>query len=313
MGRMELDELRAFVVVVQEGSISAAGRRLYRSQSAVTRQVQALEAEVGGTLLDRRSRPLAPTPLGRTVLERALRALAAIDELKGAAAAEGAAPSGELRIGTSLTLGDLPTGLPFARFRREFPRVALTIKADWSQHLLAALRDGTLDVVMLLFPPTWTPPDTLQIRQLGLEPFVVIAPRATRLRAPVAISRLAESRWIVCPEGCRIRSTLRQAFSAAGCPLNVAIELLGSAGQIELVAAGLGLGAVPSRVLRSHPRRRAVRTVAVQGLDVGPAAWFGVGHVSPLFKPAIEWLEEGIRRRLGGKRDGGVGPGAVLP
>src|SRR5262249_31010409 len=146
MGGMDLDALRAFVVVVQEGSISAAGRRLYRSQSAVTRQVQALEAEVGGPLLDRRGRPLAPTPLGRTILERALRALAAIDELKGAAAVEGAPPSGELRIGVSIKLADLLTGLPFVRFRREFPRLALTIKADWSPHLVTALRDGTLDV-----------------------------------------------------------------------------------------------------------------------------------------------------------------------
>jgi len=291
---MELDELRALVAVIQEGSISGAARRLYRSQSVVTRQVQALERAVGGSLLDRRCRPLSATALGKRVVEHARRALAAVDELKGAAVAEGAEPSGELRIGVGFSVVEILMRVPLARLRQSFPRLVLSIKSDWSQHLPALLKDGALDVGLLLLPPGWAPPEPLEGRQLAVEPMLVIAPRTVRLRRGVAVTSLPGVRWVINPEGCACRSVLRRLYAAAGSTLDVAVEVHGSSMQIELVAAGLGFGLVPVHALEAHPRRHAVTVVPMKNPLLSFGIWFVSAPVPPLLKSAVELMIEAI-------------------
>lgn len=78
---MNLVQLRSFVAVVEHGSFSAAARMLGVSQPAVTMQVQALESDVGATLLDRKYRGVELTEAGKTLLPHAR---AVIDELEEA-------------------------------------------------------------------------------------------------------------------------------------------------------------------------------------------------------------------------------------
>lgn len=67
-----LDELAIFVAVVQHGSLAAAGRKLRRSASAVTRAIASLEQRFGARLVERTTRRLAPTEAGLRLAERAL-------------------------------------------------------------------------------------------------------------------------------------------------------------------------------------------------------------------------------------------------
>jgi DNA-binding transcriptional LysR family regulator len=290
---MDLDELRAFVVTVQERSVSAAARRLYRSQSAVTRQIQSIEHEVGGPLLDRRARPLALTALGETVFAYAGKALTAVDELKGVVKTTGAEPAGELRLGISFSLARVFTRSPLAQFAREFPRVSLSITSDWSRHLLAAIRDSSIDAALLLLPSDWAPSEPMDVWRLGKEELVVIAPRAARLPRRVDLGALADARWVVSHEPCVCRAMLRQAVGGS---MNVVAELNGATLHIDLVAAGLGMALVPTRMLRTHPARAAVRTLTEPRF--ARVMWFAVGRVAPVLKPAVDFLQVGIARAL---------------
>lgn len=74
-----LDELAVFLAVLETGSLAAAARRLRRSPAAVTRTLAALEVRVGARLVERTTRSLAVTEVGRRVAEDARRALAAYD------------------------------------------------------------------------------------------------------------------------------------------------------------------------------------------------------------------------------------------
>src|SRR5687768_10355274 len=78
---MDFDRLRALVWTIDEGGISAAARRLNRTQPAVTRMLQTLEEQVGAELIDRRARPLKPTTIGLRVLEHARDILQTADRL----------------------------------------------------------------------------------------------------------------------------------------------------------------------------------------------------------------------------------------
>jgi DNA-binding transcriptional LysR family regulator len=78
---MDFDRLRAFVWILEEGSFSAAARRLRRTQPAVTRMLQILEDQIGAELVERRAKPLRPTAIGARVLQSAREILTAADRL----------------------------------------------------------------------------------------------------------------------------------------------------------------------------------------------------------------------------------------
>src|SRR5206468_10026554 len=95
-----LDEMRTFVVLAESGSLQRAAQRLFLTPSAVTRQIQRLEAALKMPLLDRRVKPGRITREGRAVLDGGRNMLRIMDDLK-ASGAKDAEPSGIFRVGLS--------------------------------------------------------------------------------------------------------------------------------------------------------------------------------------------------------------------
>src|SRR5262245_13317476 len=85
LDRLTLDQLRTLVTVAEEGSFSAAGRRLARVQSAVSQTIQALEFTLGIALFDRSAKSPVLTDAGRALLEDARRVIAGADALRARA------------------------------------------------------------------------------------------------------------------------------------------------------------------------------------------------------------------------------------
>jgi DNA-binding transcriptional LysR family regulator len=79
---MQLDDLKAFVSVIDSGSIVAAATRLNLTQSAVTRRIQNLENALGTALLNRTTRPISATELGSQTYKFARGMMSSIEELK---------------------------------------------------------------------------------------------------------------------------------------------------------------------------------------------------------------------------------------
>src|ERR1041385_3151289 len=100
-----LDDLRALVEFAQAGSIAGAADRLCRAPSAIPRQLQRLEAELGAELRDRTTKPPRLNSLGSRVLERARDMLQRTEALRCVASPR-AAPKGLLRIGLAHPLAD---------------------------------------------------------------------------------------------------------------------------------------------------------------------------------------------------------------
>ncbi len=119
------DVLLAFVKVTETGSFSEAARRLGLSKSMVSRQVSALEADLGVRLLHRTTRSLSPTEAGRAYLERCQRILADLDEANLLVSRLQATPRGRLRVSAPLSfgIGHLATALP--GFLERYPEIEL--------------------------------------------------------------------------------------------------------------------------------------------------------------------------------------------
>ena len=101
------DAIAVFIAVADHGSFAAAARRLGRSPASVTRAVADLESRLGVRLLTRTTRAVSTTEAGQRFLGGAKRVLADLDEIERAAAGQGTAPRGELRLTAPILFGRL--------------------------------------------------------------------------------------------------------------------------------------------------------------------------------------------------------------
>lgn len=151
---MEIRELAAFTAVAEEGSVSAAARRLHLSQSAVSQTIGSLERQAGTRLLNRTSTGVTTTGTGAVLLKEAQVLLAQYDRLLAAVTGQAAANAGTLRIGIPL---ELPAGLlpkALAELASGFPQVRADIRHASSTAQLTALRDGDLDLALVREHPS---------------------------------------------------------------------------------------------------------------------------------------------------------------
>jgi DNA-binding transcriptional LysR family regulator len=120
-----LAAMEAFVRVAECGSFSQAARRLHASKSVVSRQVGALEAELGARLIHRTTRALTLTEAGRSYFERASRILADIEEANASVGQLQAAPRGRLRVNAPMSFGFLHLAPAAPAFLARYPDVEL--------------------------------------------------------------------------------------------------------------------------------------------------------------------------------------------
>jgi DNA-binding transcriptional LysR family regulator len=122
------DTAAVFVEVAERGSFADAARRLRRSPAAVTRAIAELEARLGVRLLNRTTRAVSVTEAGQRFLAGAKRVLADLDEIERAAAGEGTAPRGELRVTAPILFGRLHVLPIVLEFLDRFPDVSVVLR-----------------------------------------------------------------------------------------------------------------------------------------------------------------------------------------
>jgi len=145
------DDLRALVEFAQAGSIARAADRLFRTPSAITRQLQRLEAALGAELLDRTVKPPRLNSLGSRVLEQARDLLQRTEALKSLASSD-AEPHGLLRIGLAHALAEGTLIEPTQALTEKYPKVRLRLSSELTSELFHRLLAGELDVAAVLLP-----------------------------------------------------------------------------------------------------------------------------------------------------------------
>ena len=164
-----INAYRLFVRVVETGSFSRAARDLNVTQPTVTRHVAELERRLGGRLLNRNTRRLSVTELGRVYYERGKTLLDLFDETENLARGRQGPLQGRLRIGTSVAFGRRVITPLILKFMREYPRIEVDLSFEdtyvdlVAQGIDVAIRMGKLA------------DSSLGARYLGLNPWVAVA------------------------------------------------------------------------------------------------------------------------------------------
>ncbi|WP_326489803.1 LysR family transcriptional regulator [Paraburkholderia sp. ZP32-5] len=292
---MMIDELRSFVTVVEEASLTRAAQKLCVTQSAISKRIQRLEEVFDAQLLDRNSKPPRVTALAHRIREHAVPLLAAFDRLMYLSKEDGA-PSGTLRFGLPHGIADIILFDALTAMRDAFPALDVTLQSEWSSGLLRLLDYGALDVAAIM-TPKGTPPEGYLYRLLAPVEVVIVQSRQRPLvPGRASLSAVARKEWVLNPEGCGYRAALRHAVEAAGLSLNVKADTYGSEMQLQLIASGLGLGLVPKSILESSVWSRRLEVVTVTRFAPKLDVWLVFPQQLGNLKQAVEFLGDTIEK-----------------
>ncbi len=143
-----IDRLRALFAVVEEGSVNRAAVRLHISQPALSRQMRALEDEVGGKLLEREASGVTPTDLGHALMKGMRPVLAAYDATLADVRRRAGGARTELRVGYLISAAQSVLTPALAELRKTHPGLKLRLHDMSPKEQMDALRAGELDVAI---------------------------------------------------------------------------------------------------------------------------------------------------------------------
>lgn len=240
---MDVHHARAFLAVSEELHFGRAAQRLNLTQPALSRLVKGLERELGATLFGRTTRRVELTPAGEALVDVARDlvrdAERAIEAVRGAVVGE----TGRVRLGFASASAVRPVARLAREVRSRAPGLHLELEsAHFSPQGLERVLEGELDLCLGRWD--YLPPE-VDSRVLTRERLLVALPPGHRLagHASVAMSHLAEDRWITIPGGSTsaLGNRLHMLARAAGFVPRIAQHAPDSWAQIVLVDAGVGL------------------------------------------------------------------------
>lgn len=146
MPNLDIDLLRTFLAIIERESFAGGAEAVHRTQSAVTQQMQRLEAEVGAPLFRKVGRNKQVTDRGLKLLDYARQMLALNDEAY--LAVSGASLSGQVRFGATNDVADTILPNLLTRFVKAYPDLRMEIHVGRSPHLMQALKRGDIDMAI---------------------------------------------------------------------------------------------------------------------------------------------------------------------
>jgi len=261
----DLYELHLFQLVAAHRSFTKAAATAGLTQSAVTRQMQGMEASLGVALFERTTRSVRMTPAGEMLLGEAAHLLGSVQQTLQRVREEFAGAKKQVRLGVSRSIGlaYLP-GFLHANLRRA-PDVGCQVSYRDSAGILSALEANELDVGVLCPPPRL--PATMRITHRFRDDFTLIGPADTPASfAGRARKQLPEwaarQNWLLLDETSNSGQRLSQWMKRQGLVVDPAMTFDSFDVIISLVALGMGVSFVPIRALALYGRKRNLRRIA---------------------------------------------------
>jgi LysR family cyn operon transcriptional activator len=297
---MKLRHLQTFVAIADHGGVARAAARLNLTQSAASRQIQALEDELGVPLFDRIGRRVQLTSEGEDLLRRSRDLLADANALAERAHALKSGRTGLLRVGaTTQVIENLLAGF-LPRYRRRHPGVEVHLVEDGGARLPGRLERGDVHLAHM-------PAGDERFHGRLLFPIHVLAvlPETHRLsrRSVLDVADLADEALMLMGHGFASREWFNAACQVAHISPRVILESAAPQTLIALARVDYGIALVPSPM---RIAREGVRIVPVvhRGESIGRwavIAWDPQRFLAPYAYQFVEELVSAVRRDYPGR------------
>lgn len=276
---MELRQLEAFAAVMSTGSVTAAGRLLGRSQPAISRLLQELEAEIGYALFNRSGPRVTPTEQGFLLYDDVERALAGLQQIRSRAEeiARGQAKPLLLAATSALAAGLVPDALK--RIESQTGAMRVQVRSASPERVVHAVLTGAAQLGATSLPLEHR---GLTVHWIAQAPCVVALPEKDPLvaHAVVPVALLAGRRLITMANPYRLRRRLDAALAPDGNAPGT-IETNSSVNALAAVRAGLGVSVLEPITAYGVP----MPGVAIRPIDLDIPFFFGVITPQPQPQP----------------------------
>lgn len=223
---MRLDQLRYFLEIARQGSLSRAANLLDMDQPKLSRHLQQLEKEFGTKLFTRNGRGVTPTPAGQEFLDSAQTFLLAVNDIQEGVARNLDTPGGKVAFALVLHLSEAIVPTLLANFRKKFPRIQVQIQGGSSGTIQEWLIGGRIDLA-ILYDAGLSP--HLVTEKILKEPLYVLASsqsaRAAGLASPVSLALLADMQLILPSRHHGLRRAIDAHALQICLPLNIQYEV----------------------------------------------------------------------------------------
>jgi LysR family nitrogen assimilation transcriptional regulator len=261
---MDLRQFRYFVQVARRENFHKASDDLRVAQSALTRQIQHLESELGFLLFDRIKRGVRLTAAGQRLLERSQHILAEVDRLKENLQIEAHVPSGPVSLAAPPSIGRLLFSKLAQTFLKSYPKVNLSLQEGWTSNVLGQLRRGELDLAIVTDPQ---PDPLLEYTLLFTESLYLVGrPDDPRLKKrSLGVSGLKDIPLVMTSKDNRSRQLIENAAAKEGARLDVRLELESPETLNHLLLSGRIYGLLPYSSIVRDARARRLGAVPIKG------------------------------------------------
>ena len=281
-----LDQLRALITVIEEGSFSAAARKLQRVQSAVSTAMANLETQLGVSLWDRSTKVARLTDQGQAILAAARKVCTEVDSLRKLAA--GMAVGLEASVSLCVDILFPVTALVdlCERFRAEFPSVDLRVDTQTMTGVSARVIDGSATIGVASPMGVTAGLERKVLTTIQMIPVVSPQHPLAALRGPIPTARLRDDIQLVLSE-----------LQGEGHPDQAVLStrtwrVRDLHTKHALLRAGLGWGNLPEHLVLEDLRTRRLVKIRVEawGEDEHTLYLSAVYRGDVTFGPAHRWL-----------------------
>lgn len=254
---MDIHQLKTFVAVAREGSITRASELLHLSQPAVSAHVKAIEDALGLALFERTPRGMSLTREGQRLLARAEQTLAAHHELMDEATRIKGRLSGKLRLGAGSNSNHEAVGRLLTGLSERCPEVEVALKHGTSLEILTGIRNGSLDAGF--YNEAGEPdPDLATLAVSSFGTYLAAPPGLVAASDPLDWKALADAPWIYPAASACCGRTAEDLFKVHRIRPKRIISVDREDVTRTLIAGGIGVGLLHARTAKEAQARGEV-------------------------------------------------------
>jgi DNA-binding transcriptional LysR family regulator len=260
---MDIQNIRAFLMVAETGSFSRAAEKLFITQPAISKRIATLELSLDCQLFDRLGKNVQLTQAGEALIPGYQRILSEIDEAERIISTLRARVSGHLKFGTSHHIGlhRLPPVL--RQYTNKYPDVELDIQFMDSEQAAALILKGSIELALITLPDTIDKPFTTIPVWFDPMQCVVANDHILAQQKTVTRKKLAEYGALLQSQGTHTRDIIDQALK-----LGSNTKVIMESNYLETIKAmiqnGLGWGVLPESMIDNSLHKLKIKNLKME-------------------------------------------------
>ncbi|MBI4784322.1 MAG: LysR family transcriptional regulator [Oscillatoriophycideae cyanobacterium NC_groundwater_1537_Pr4_S-0.65um_50_18] len=267
---MTLEQLRIFLAVAEQLHFTRAAEELYITQPAVSAAIHCLEEEYGVKLFHRVGRRVEIADAGKLLQIEAQKILEQVALTERGLRELNNLQQGELRVGSSLTIGNYWLPEKISKFKQQYPGIRVHCTLANAEEICAGTATGLFDIGLVTGEVKPTLRQTLEQEVVGSDRLQIVVgtshPWFKQVKIPV--ESLPKTAWVMREPGSGAQQMLEQALQSWGIALEAleVVLVLSSSEMVKaVVESGVGAAAIPELMVKKELKLATLRSIQVFG------------------------------------------------